>query len=151
MMRFIVLDSSPLSLLTQRQGVTVADDCKRWLSAHTARGVSVIIPEIVDYELRRELLRLERSASISRLDRLLVHTTTHYEPLNTRAMRLAAVMWADSRRLGAPTADRHALDIDVILAAQILSAGFDPAECVVATSNVSHLTQFLPARDWRNI
>jgi predicted nucleic acid-binding protein len=151
MIRFIALDSSPLSLLTQRRGVPTADACKQWMSAHTANGVSVIIPEIADYELRRELLRLGRTASIDRLDRLLIHPASRYEPLTTSAIRLAAALWADTRRRGVPTADPLALDVDVILAAQVLSAGLDPAECVIATSNVKHLGQFVSARDWQSI
>src|SRR4051812_38089821 len=53
----IVLDSGPLGLLTQRPGVAPADACRAWLAAHSSRGVGIVVPEIVDYELRRELLR----------------------------------------------------------------------------------------------
>lgn len=66
-------------------------------------------------------------------------------------MRLAADLWAAARRRGMPTADRHALDIDVILAAQVLSHGYDPRDFVVATSNVTHLAQFVPSREWQTI
>ncbi len=93
MIRFIALDSTPLSLFTQRRGVPLADACKRWLNTHSASGMQIIIPEIVDYELRRELLRLGRTASINRLDRLLANPSIRYEPLTTRAIRLAAEMW----------------------------------------------------------
>jgi len=47
-MKFIVLDSTPLGLLTQRPGATEADACRQWLAGMTARGVRVIVPEIVD-------------------------------------------------------------------------------------------------------
>jgi hypothetical protein len=63
-------------------------------------------------------------------------------------MDLAAELWAKARRQGKPTAHPHALDVDVILAAQVLAAGFDPADFVVATSNVSHISQFVPAQPW---
>jgi hypothetical protein len=49
-----------------------------------------------------------------------------------------------------PTAGDHALDGDVILAAQVaVSAGDqDP---VIATTNVKHLERFVAARLWRDI
>ena len=66
-------------------------------------------------------------------------------------MRLAAHLWAQARQGGLPTADRHALDADMILAAQILSAGHQPTDFVVATGNVSHLSRFVPADLWSRI
>ena len=66
-------------------------------------------------------------------------------------MRLAAELWARARKRGRPTADVSALDVDVILAAQVLSAGYSPSEFVVATTNVSHISQFVPADNWQNI
>lgn len=56
----IVLDSPPLSLLTQRKGVARAEECRQWLYSHVAGGARVMVAEIIDYELRRELIRLKR-------------------------------------------------------------------------------------------
>jgi predicted nucleic acid-binding protein len=53
----IVLDSGPLAMVTHRGGVPEVDECKRWLARLLARGTRVIVPEIADYETRRELLR----------------------------------------------------------------------------------------------
>ena len=61
------------------------------------------------------------------------------------------LLWAGARTRGKPTADVHALDIDVILAAQVLSKGFQSGSFVVATTNVSHLSQFVPAEVWDQI
>ncbi|MDB5356123.1 MAG: hypothetical protein JWN24_2576 [Phycisphaerales bacterium] len=71
--------------------------------------------------------------------------------INTASMELAAELWADTRRKGRPTADPHALDIDVLLSAQLLANGFAPTDFVVATSNVSHVSLFVPADLWENI
>ena len=59
---------------------------------------------------------------------------------------LAAQLWADARRRGQPTADPHALDGAVILAAQAtwLASGGDTV--VVATMNATHLARFVDAR-----
>lgn len=150
-MRLLVLDSTPLGLLVQRVGVQPADDCRQWLTGHLKAGARVIVPEIVDYELRRELLRLSKPASLRTLDAFVSTEPDRWLPLSSRAIQRAAELWADARRRGTPTADPHALDIDVSLAAQALSAGWPAGGFVVATSNVSHLFQFVPAAEWRSI
>jgi predicted nucleic acid-binding protein len=109
------------------------------------------VPEIVDYELRRELLRSQKTASIARLDRFVAHPTVTFLPITSTAMKLAAQLWARARQQGVPTADPQALDVDVILAAQVLAAGIPPADFTVATSNVSHLSRFVPAGVWSAI
>jgi hypothetical protein len=43
------------------------------------------------------------------------------------------------------------LDCDVILAAQALTLGVPDGEFVVATMNIGHLAQFVPAEAWENI
>ena len=146
MIRLIVLDSSPLSLLTQRSGVPLADECKRWASKHASAGVRLLIPEIVDYELRRELLRLNRSTSLARLDALQRHGALLYQPLTTATLRHAATRDGEACRRPIPW-----LWIDVILAAQALAEGVDPAEMVVATSNVGHLAQFCSREGWQDV
>lgn len=148
MKRFIVLDSAPLGLLTQRRGVAPADACRAWLASHSARGAWAVLPEIVDYEVRRELLRAGKTQSVVRLDRFITNPYVRYLPVTTGALRRAAHLWAEARRRGTPTADPHALDGDVILAAQVLDAGLMPADFVVATTNVAHLSQFVPAELW---
>ena len=55
------------------------------------------------------------------------------------------------RNAGTPTAGVDALDGDVILAAQALSLGVATQDLVVATTNVAHLSLFVPADLWTNI
>ena len=59
-----------------------------------ARGVRVLIPEIADDELRRELLRAEKVAGLGRLDALV--EVLEYLPITTEVMRQAAVFWAEA-------------------------------------------------------
>lgn len=143
----VVLDTGPLGLVTQRRGVAEADACVAWLDTLLARGVHVVVPEIADYELRRELLRAGKDASIGRLDRLV--NVLHYAALTTDAMREAARLWARARRQGLPTAADPALDGDVILAAQTTLLPGEQA--VVATTNLGHLRRFVPAELWSGI
>ena len=118
MTRFIVLDAGPLGLLTLPPVKPAALACEQWFRSLIGAGVTVVLPEIADFEVRRELMRLEKTIGLDRLDALGKDPSVNYLPITTRAMRLAAQLWADVRRAGRPTSDRHALDADVILAAQ---------------------------------
>jgi len=57
----------------------------------------VVIPEIADYEVRRELLRAERTKGLARLDGL--KGVLAFVPITTPAMLLAAEFWAAARKL----------------------------------------------------
>jgi predicted nucleic acid-binding protein len=147
----LVLDSTPLGLLFQRPGIVPADECRAWLKQRLLDGVRIIVPEIIHYELRRELLRLGHAVSEAALSQFGRAVPDRYLPITTSAMDLAAELWARARKQGKPTANPHALDIDVILSAQMLAGGFDPSEFIVATSNVSHISLFVPAAPWETL
>lgn len=147
----VVLDSTPLGLVVQRRDHAQAEKCRQWLKGVVRSGARVIVPEIVNYELRRELVRIGKTGAIAQLAAFNRSAPGRYLPLTTDAMDRAAELWAEARRQGRPTADPHALDIDVILAAQVPTAGFNPADFVVATSNVSHLSIFVPAAPWETL
>lgn len=151
MSRFLVLDSGPLGLLTHPQRNAEVVAITEWLSRCLLTGHRVIIPAIVYYELKRELLRANKTFSVARLEAFATTTAGRYLPLSDEALRLAAQLWANVRQQGRPTADVKDLDIDVILAAQALSFGPAPSDVVVATSNPKHLSQFITAQNWGNI
>ena len=114
-------------------------------------GVQIVVPDVIAYEVRRELLRLDRRAAVAGLDRLIAQPNSSRLALDEPALRLAAELWAQVRRQGKPTADAAALDIDVILAAQVLTAGWPLDDVIVATSNAKHVGLFVPAADWADI
>jgi predicted nucleic acid-binding protein len=145
----VVLDSGPLGLLTHRGGLPEVDACQGWLADLLDRNVRVLVPEIVDYEIRRELLRARKIHGIRRLDT--IENLLEYLPLTTPAIRRAAELWAQIRQQGMPLADPHALDGDVILAAQALTLPIPVEEIVVATMNVKHLERLLPATHWQDL
>jgi hypothetical protein len=66
-------------------------------------------------------------------------------------MLKAADLWAAVRIQGKPTADRHALDGDAILAAQALTYDAANRSIVIATDNVVHLSRFVAAQAWETI
>ncbi len=111
----------------------------------------MILPAIIYYELKRELLRAGKTVSVSRLEAFASATAGRYLPLSDEALQLAAALWARARQQGRPTADVKDLDIDVILAAQALSFGPAPSDVVVATTNPRHLSQFISAKNWQEI
>ncbi len=147
MSKFVVLDSSPLALLARRNDIPAVIQCNLWLDGLLAQNIRVVLPEIVDYEVRRELTRLNALSSIARLDGLAVRL--EYLPITTASMRLAAILWAQGRQSGQPTADPKELDGDVILAAQALLLG--ESDVVVATSNVGHLSRYINAKLWQDV
>jgi predicted nucleic acid-binding protein len=149
--RFLVLDSGPLGLLTHPQRNAEVVAITEWVSQCLLAGHRIIIPAIVYYELKRELLRANKAVSVARLEAFATTTTGRYLPLSDEALGLAAQLWAKARQQGRPTADLKDLDIDVILAAQALSFGPAPSDVVIATSNPKHLSQFLTAQNWNDI
>lgn len=151
MARYIFLDSEPLGLASQASGKPRPDQCRAWLDTVETAGARVIIPEIVDYEVRRELVRVGATAGIRRLNGLLARFTLL--PLERAALLRAAELWALLRRAGVPTADPHALDADAILAGQALTALGPGIVATVATGNVRHLARFpdIDAREWASI
>lgn len=132
-----MLDSGPLGLATNPGGSKQAAACSQWLLERATSGATVVVPEIADYEVRRELLRARRSAGIARLDALIAQV--EYLAITTSAMRRAAQFWAEARQQGRPTAADPALDGDVILAAQAATLARDGV--IVATTNARHLSR----------
>jgi predicted nucleic acid-binding protein len=142
----VVLDTTPLGILCHPRNPPPVVACRDWLAALEAAGRRVVLPEIADYEVRRELTRRNSRSGLRILDSL--GRRLDYRPLTTPAMRRAAELWAQARRTGRPTAADPALDADVILAAQALALG---GPVVVATANPAHLSRFVPAELWQNI
>jgi len=143
----VLLDAGPLGLVTNPQRSPQSAACATWLQSLVTAGVRVVIPEIADYEVRRELLRAKKTAGIERLDALA--DFLEYLPITTVAMRHAAGFWATARQQGQPTAGDKTIDGDMILAAQAVALG--AADFVIATTNVDHLSRFVTAKLWQTV
>lgn len=116
-----------------------------------ATGHRVVLPEIADYETRRELLRRGAARRLAELDALVTPPAgpCEYLALTTPVMKRAAELWALARQTGRPTAGDNTIDADIILIAQAELLG-DP-NTVIATVNLRHLSRFFPADLWSNI
>jgi predicted nucleic acid-binding protein len=147
--RIILLDTGPLGLLAQPRPTPESLLCCQWANEVQAAGSLIHIGEVADYEVRRELLRARKTRSVARLNQL--KAEFGYVEITTATMLQAAAYWARLRQQGQPTADKAALDGDVILAAQAALLFGKGHSVVVATTNVSHLSRLVHAEHWRNI
>jgi predicted nucleic acid-binding protein len=137
----IALDTGPLGQVVHPKATKAAAE---WFLSMLESDCEVLLPEIADYELRRNLILEDLTESIQRLD--LIQEELTYLPIKTETMLLAANLWAEARRRGKGTAGPKELDGDAILAAQARLAG-----AIVATDNVIHLNQFVETRRWRDM
>ncbi len=62
----IVLDAGPIGIITNPNLSPQSVACNRWLQSHVKLGNRIIIPEIADYEVRRELLRANKKKGVAR-------------------------------------------------------------------------------------
>jgi predicted nucleic acid-binding protein len=143
----VLLDSGPIGLITNPNRSPASIACTNWIQTISVVGIRVIIPEIADYEVRRELLRSNKVKGIKRLDELI--DLVEYLPISTAAMRQAAIFWAQARQQGQPTAGDKTIDGDMILAAQAMA--LNVSDVIIATTNVGHLSRFVRADLWQNI
>src|SRR6185437_14559001 len=94
----IVLDTTPLGLAVGPPHAPLTVECLAWLRALESSEMLVAVPEVADYEVRREMIRNRAEAGLRRLDDL--HQRLLYLPITTPAMRQAAELWALLRRQG---------------------------------------------------
>lgn len=155
----VLLDSSPLGHITHPNANEKADECKQWLARLLAEGHAVVVPEIVYYELRRELRRTELrrgqpSPGLANLEAFTMEAGL--VPITSPVMRLASDLWAEVRHTHQAGTPDLALDADMILCAQArlvspVSWDAEGATVVIATENVRHLEHFADARHWQSL
>jgi predicted nucleic acid-binding protein len=145
----LVLDSGSLGLLSKPNGLWRAESNPRVAFEQLNEGAGIVVPEIADYEVRRELLRADLRDGLRRLDE--PRRSFLYEPLRTAHFRRAAELWAEARNRGLPAAHDAALDGDVLLAAQALALASGDRDTVVITSNPKHLAGMVRASRWREV
>lgn len=118
-------------------------DVRAWFERAAATH-DFLLSEVADYELRRELLRIDSQRSLVRLDELT--RELRYLPVTTATWRAAARLWAEQRKAGRSTASEAGLDGDVLIAAQAIAEG-----AVVITPNTKHFGPLVRAVNWREV
>lgn len=114
------------------------DDVRSWFRRAVAEH-ELLLSEFADYELRRELLRINSRHSLRRLDELT--RELHYIPVTTATWRATARLWAEQRRTGRPTGD--GLDGDLLLAVQAREE-----LAAVVTLNEKHFAGLVDVMSW---
>src|SRR5438067_2338573 len=93
---------------------------KRLSEVAKAEGIdlSTLASQLLESEAERiEFQRKLNQPTIDLLNAFVTKTQGRYIELTDRQLKRAAELWANVLQRGRPTADPHALDIDVILAA----------------------------------
>jgi hypothetical protein len=128
----VLPDAGPLGMITNPKCSPENEACKDWLVNLVSKGIGVVIPEIADYEVRRELLLAGKERGLGRLDAL--KSMPGCSPITTTVMLKAAEFRATARRMGRQSA-----------------MASDGAQTVIATTNVRHFELFSPANIWGEI
>ncbi|NJL10291.1 MAG: type II toxin-antitoxin system VapC family toxin [Calothrix sp. SM1_7_51] len=139
----VLLDSGPLSwVINLRSKKPDVIRCSAWFR-RILNNYTVMIPEIADYEVRRELIHQKLEASLKRLDELKDLNDVVYQPITTEIMNKSANLWGWARSTGQSTAQSTALDGDVIVAATaIITAQTSENQVIIATTNVKDLQRY---------
>lgn len=148
----VLLDSGVLGMVCHSDSTSQeTKECNEWLANLIGAGHTVCIPEVCDYETRRNLILEELHQSISNLNDL--QTALEYLPLNTAVLLKAAEFWAEARKpsQSTPTADMKELDVDMILCAHAKVSIQYGTSIIVATTNPGHIGLFATAKNWRDI
>src|SRR6266849_6520999 len=104
----LVLDTGPLGKVSNPKSSAENDAAAAWLQDHLRVGTRIIVPEIANYELRRELILGNKTRGLQKLDSLIA--MLEYLPITTEAIYEAARCWADARKRGMSTAHEHSID-----------------------------------------
>ena len=154
-MAIVWLDSGVIGLITNpyKEGESVA--CERWLLNLARKGIYVVSSSLCDYEVRRSLIlestRTGNRLGLNNLDE--ITTFVSFLSVTDESLKIAAMLWAESRLSGIPTADDSELDADLIICAQwrILAAQRPGQMSIIATTNVKHLGRFATVGRWQDI
>ncbi len=151
MARLILLDAGIVGLLCSSPSLPDGIACRGWVSTQAKAGSKILLSDLTDFEVRRELNRLRATTKVRRLDDL--RSILVPIPVTPATWRKAAEFWALVRMAGKPTAPDNALDGDAILGAVAITIGREGDEVFVATTNVKHLRRFpgVEAREWTQI
>ena len=112
-MKNIILDSGVLSSLARHPRTPDLLAVRQRYRDCEKAGQRFMVPEIADYEVRRELIRTKKVNSPQRLSSFISGIEI---PITSRALKYAAELWANARNQRFATASNETLDADVILA-----------------------------------
>lgn len=144
----ILLDTGVLGKICHKK---ISDNVIKVLNYLQQQKIGLRVPEICDYELRRNLLLENLDKSIRKLNKF--RRTARLLFFDTNTMIIASEIWADIRKQGNPTENKDSLDGDVILAAQAYQLKAYYAEVIILTTNPKDIAKFnylgIKTWDWK--
>ena len=134
----VILDTGSLSLVAAPVGICLGDQSKAWFTALEDIGCRFYVPQMADYEVRRELIRAGKTESVVMLDEFIATEPDRYRLLTAADVARAAGFWARLRNANRGGSPQEALDADLLIAAQAEALAEETRlqGVVVATSNV---------------
>jgi hypothetical protein len=145
----IILDSAPLGFICNPKN---KDSYRKLSNFAKSLNFSIGVPEIIDYELRRNFELENLQKSISLLSQF--HQRDQLILLESEDLIRAAELWAWCRKQGSTTTENKGIDIDVILVSQALSQKNNFDKVVILTIDIGDLSVFcdlgLHLWDWKN-
>ena len=155
----LILDSNILALLVTNIDEKLSEDqkltteiyqCTEWFYRLLSKGARIIVSDICDYELRRELIGI-KSKSVQELDRL--RDLIEFQPVTFAVLEKAAELWAEARYLSQSNKIKDNIDVDCILAAQwcLLKEQNPGRKVIIATKNIKDFQRVTDCEVWQNI
>lgn len=155
----VILDSNILALLVAPIIEKLSEDekltneverCTEWLYRLLSKGAGVISSDICDYEIRRELIRIN-SKSVQELDKL--RDLIEFQEVTLAVLEKAAEIWAEARSMSQSNKNKDNIDVDCILAAQwcLLKEEYPARQVIIATKNIKDFQRVTECSIWQNI
>ena len=155
----VILDSNILTLLVTPIDEKLSEDekltkeihqCTKWFERLLSKGARIIVSDICDYELRRELIRI-KSKSVQELDNL--RDLIEFKSVTFAVLEKAAELWAEARYLSQSNKIKENIDVDCILAAQwcLLKEQYPGRKVIIATKNIKDFQRGTDCDVWQNI
>ncbi|WP_445171835.1 type II toxin-antitoxin system VapC family toxin [Microcoleus sp.] len=155
----VILDSNILTLLVTPLDEKLSEDekltkeihqCTKWFERLLSKGARIIVSDICDYEVRRELIRI-KSKSVQELDNL--RDLIEFQPVTFAVLEKAAELWAEGRYLSQSNKMKENIDVDCILAAQwcLLKEQNPGRKVIIATKNIKDFQRITDCEFWQNI
>ncbi len=156
----VILDSNILGLIIAPLSTNFekeegkykqARECIYWFQNLLSRGAYVTVPDICDYEIRRELIRINSFESLDNLKGL--RNVINFQELTFNVLTEAAEIWAIARNSNQPNKSIQNIDVDCIIAAhwRLLKNEYPGREVIVATENIKDFQSFSDCSSWKNI
>ncbi|NJM61815.1 MAG: type II toxin-antitoxin system VapC family toxin [Oscillatoriales cyanobacterium RU_3_3] len=155
----VLLDSNILALLVEPDDEKLSDEeklakesyqCTKWFYQLLSKGAYVTSSDLCDYEIRRELIRIN-SKSVRELDKL--RDVIEFQKVTFAVLEKAAALWAEARDRSQSNKVKENIDVDCILAAHwcLLKEEYPARQVIIATKNIKDFQRVAECSIWQNI